>query len=143
MPKFLTFLKYFSVFNYGYDALMINQWEGPAVNFTCQIDPFKPSVCITNGQEILDDIDLVPSEKSTFIWLLFVLMIIYRLITYAILKYKLKLRQFDFYKDLMNIEVKISVKRKTAQSDDEDDEENVVRNGQVNIAMNDRGRIEF
>lgn len=55
MASFFKAIKYVSIFNYGYDVLMINQWQHS--NVTCIIVP----VCETSGLRVLDNakIDLV------------------------------------------------------------------------------------
>ena len=40
-PEFIKYLKYISVFNYGFDLLMINQWENVG-KLKCPIPTIPP-----------------------------------------------------------------------------------------------------
>ena len=44
-------IKYISIFNYGYDLLMINQWKN--VNLTCEFSNATQSLCLYTGEEVL------------------------------------------------------------------------------------------
>jgi len=85
-PLFLTYVKFISVFNYGFDLLMINQWEYvyelncPIPNLNSTQTEFnststatmittttsfttrnqRPIYCIKDGPEILDDLKIRP-----------------------------------------------------------------------------------
>lgn len=51
-PKFLNFIKYGSIFNYGYDLLMLNQWENVA-EIECEYD--VELLCLTTGGSVLNE----------------------------------------------------------------------------------------
>lgn len=78
----MTYVKFCSVFNYGFDLLMINQWEN-VKSLNCQIPTTpeyynttsgvsntttmptsilnqRPIYCIKDGAEILDDLKIRP-----------------------------------------------------------------------------------
>ena len=51
-PVFLTYLKYISVFYYGYDLMMINQYE-TITELKCEYS--LPALCIENGIAFLEE----------------------------------------------------------------------------------------
>nr|APD26558.1 ATP-binding cassette transporter subfamily G-like8 protein [Brachionus koreanus] len=51
-PAFLTFIKYGSIFNYGYDLLMLNQWEN-VQEIECEYD--IELLCLTTGGSVLNE----------------------------------------------------------------------------------------
>lgn len=54
-PAFFVYLKFLSVFNYGYDLLMINQWE-KVEKLKCEFQIVE--LCKFDGLAILDDFKL-------------------------------------------------------------------------------------
>ena len=60
LPGVLNAVKYVSIFNYGYDLLMVNQWE-IITNITCT-SPI-PELCVTNGLQVLEEANL---DKVSF-----------------------------------------------------------------------------
>nr|QUF59472.1 ATP-binding cassette transporter Abcg-like8 [Brachionus angularis] len=81
-PNFLTYFKYTSIFNYGYDLLMINQWENVA-ELKCEYD--IELLCATSGGIILNENKIRPKNKPVYIIMLLVLIVTFRLMAYAIL----------------------------------------------------------
>lgn len=49
-PQFLTYFKYVSILNYGFDAQMMNQWEN-VVELKCEFE--LELLCFTSGPAIL------------------------------------------------------------------------------------------
>ena len=45
-------MKYLSAFNYGYDLLLINQWDN-VTSIMCEY-PIPEDLCRTNGPEVLE-----------------------------------------------------------------------------------------
>lgn len=50
-PQWLSYLKYISMFNYGYDLLIINQWE-EVKEVKCEFD--LEVLCLQNGSAIIE-----------------------------------------------------------------------------------------
>jgi hypothetical protein len=49
-PKWLSYIKYVSIFNYGYDLLLINQWEN-SKNVRCEYD--LEILCLMTGNAVI------------------------------------------------------------------------------------------
>ena len=60
-PDLFLVIKYLSVFNYGYDLLMINQWE-KVDSLICEHKNLTQLLCKEKGTDILKDLDI--SEVS-------------------------------------------------------------------------------
>jgi len=56
-PDFLVYFKYVSIFNYGFDLLMINQWEN-IPSLQCEYD--VEVLCLQNGLSVLDEVKIYP-----------------------------------------------------------------------------------
>lgn len=56
-PKWLNNLRYFSVINYSFDLMMINQWSS-VTQFQCEYD--LELLCLTSGKDVLLDFDIQP-----------------------------------------------------------------------------------
>jgi len=84
----LIWLKYASWFQYGFSALMINQWEG-VTNITCPAQPedhFIP--CITTGEQVLEQLSFDKGDFALDIGMLVVLSCIFRTLAFTVLALK-------------------------------------------------------
>nr|UOU03359.1 ATP-binding cassette subfamily G-like 8 [Brachionus rubens] len=84
-PAPLTYIKYLSVFNYGYDLFLLNQWEN-VKEIQCEYD--IELLCYSDGQSILNHEKINPKNKTWFILMLFMLNIVFRLSAFLVLWYK-------------------------------------------------------
>ncbi|XP_064099216.1 protein scarlet-like isoform X1 [Macrobrachium nipponense] len=57
MPKYISWVKFFSWFMYTNEALTITQWQG-VTNITCDAPPGVP--CLTTGAEVMEKYTFVP-----------------------------------------------------------------------------------
>ena len=60
--EFLTYLKYISIFFYGYDLLLINQWENVG-SLICEYPIETQYLCIADGNTMLENLDLNKVES--------------------------------------------------------------------------------
>ena len=58
-PIYLTYLKYLSILNYGYNLLLVNSWD-TVENLMCEYD--LDAFCVKSGKEVLEAVKL----KSVF-----------------------------------------------------------------------------
>lgn len=56
-PDIFLILKYLSIFNYGYDLLMINQWEN-VESLLCEHKNLTQLLCKETGKDILSELDI-------------------------------------------------------------------------------------
>ena len=66
-PQWLNFFRHFSIFNYSYELLFINQWEN-VQELTCEYD--IEVLCISTGKEVLSDANL--SKVAYFLYEIFI-----------------------------------------------------------------------
>ena len=56
-PIIVTYLKYLSIFNFGYDVLIINQWRN-VTSLHCEFD--VEALCLSDGRAVLNEIKMNP-----------------------------------------------------------------------------------
>jgi hypothetical protein len=61
-PKWLSYIKYVSIFNYGYDLLLINQWEH-SKNVRCEYD--LEILCLMNGDAVIEHQKVEPVSRCS------------------------------------------------------------------------------
>nr|QNH67907.1 ATP-binding cassette transporter subfamily G-like protein 8 [Brachionus rotundiformis] len=105
-PKFLSYIRYGSIFNYGYDLLMLNQWEN--VNeIECEYD--IELLCLTTGGSVLNEEKIRRKNKIVYIIMLLFLNILFRIIAYVILWTKGKRSNITYNRLLKKIKSKIAI----------------------------------
>jgi hypothetical protein len=62
--KFLFNLKYLSIVNHGYNAILINQWEN-INNITCPLTEVSAFPCVQTGKQVLE-LSEINVEVSNF-----------------------------------------------------------------------------
>ncbi|RDD44667.1 Protein white [Trichoplax sp. H2] len=83
-PVYLVWIKYISWFNYGFEALSINQWENFG-NLTCS--PGLPT-CFHNGHEVLQFYNFSPENIYFDVGMLAALLVGWRTLTFIVLLIK-------------------------------------------------------
>ncbi|GFT35026.1 protein white [Nephila pilipes] len=76
VPKYFIWLKYLSMFYYGNEALLINQWV-PIQNITC-----TSSHCMRDGKAVLASLDFNEDNLFPNIIAITVLMIVFRILAF-------------------------------------------------------------
>ncbi|KAK4320583.1 hypothetical protein Pmani_008587 [Petrolisthes manimaculis] len=76
-PSWLTWLKYLSWFNYGNEALVLNQWRG-VESIACNAN----QTCFPNGEAVLSFLHFDQSSITSDIMCLFTLLLAYRIIAF-------------------------------------------------------------
>ncbi|KAK3882731.1 hypothetical protein Pcinc_012936 [Petrolisthes cinctipes] len=76
-PSWLTWLKYLSWFNYGNEALVMNQWRG-VESISCNAN----QTCFPNGEAVLSFLHFDQSSITSDIMCLFTLLLGYRIIAF-------------------------------------------------------------
>ena len=84
-PKWMIHFKYFSIFNYGFDLLLINQWE-KASELKCEYD--LEVLCMMTGKSVLEEAKVHSENKWLYLSLLAALVVSFRVIAFTILWYK-------------------------------------------------------
>ncbi|KAL9966625.1 hypothetical protein ACROYT_G024728 [Oculina patagonica] len=85
IPDWLSWLQYLSWFNYGFEALIVNQWDGYG-NITCAVKNNRSSTsCIDTGDEALDFIGVDKDKVLTDIIALLALTVGFRIIAFLFL----------------------------------------------------------
>jgi hypothetical protein len=83
-PTFLTYIKYISIFNYGFDLLMINQWENIS-ELKCEYD--LELLCLQSGSAILKESKIDPVSYLLFTHTFMLMMIIFIFANFRIINY--------------------------------------------------------
>ncbi|XP_028399589.1 ABC transporter ATP-binding protein/permease wht-1-like [Dendronephthya gigantea] len=83
IPDSLKWLRYISWFNFGFENLMINQWQNVDRITGCGKTTSKH--CLQNGEQVLDFYQLDENNFKRNFWLLAALCITYRLLAYIFL----------------------------------------------------------
>ncbi|ROT66059.1 putative protein white-like [Penaeus vannamei] len=94
VPWYFIWIKYLSWFNYGNEALIINQWAG-IQNITC---PDDVPMCSTTGDEVITTMGYNEANLGYDIGILLVLIVGYRFIGFLLLVAKTS------RKDVKNVE---------------------------------------
>ncbi|XP_020625255.1 protein white-like [Orbicella faveolata] len=81
IPAWLTWLRYLSWFNYGFEALVINQWDNYG-NITCTN---SSAPCIYDGQEAIENRGLKEGNLLIDIYSLLALTVGFRIIAFLVL----------------------------------------------------------
>ena len=84
IPDFLSWLRYLSFLNYGFAAIMQNEFKNRFIT-DCALAP-EDAVCFSTGQEVLDFYDLDSRPLGVNIVILLALIVGFRLIAYWILR---------------------------------------------------------
>ncbi|KAK4350897.1 hypothetical protein RND71_030210 [Anisodus tanguticus] len=84
MPKFWTMLHYLSMYKYGLDALLINEYSCLVTKCLIWYDE-KNSVCMVSGRHVLDKRGLHERQRWTNIYILIGLFVFYRLLWLMVL----------------------------------------------------------
>ncbi len=77
-PAWLTWLKYLSWFNYGNEALVLNQWRG-VTSIACNSN----QTCFPNGEAVLSFLHYDQSSITFDVLCLFGLLVSYRAIAFC------------------------------------------------------------
>ncbi|KAL3373799.1 hypothetical protein AABB24_005671 [Solanum stoloniferum] len=84
MPKFWTMLHYLSMYKYGLDALLINEYSCLVAKCLIWYDE-KNKVCMVSGSDVLDKRGLHERERWTNIYILIGFFVFYRLLWLIVL----------------------------------------------------------
>ncbi|XP_015068351.1 ABC transporter G family member 4 [Solanum pennellii] len=84
MPKFWTMLHYLSMYKYGLDALLINEYSCLVAKCLIWYDE-KNRVCMVSGSDVLDKRGLHENERWTNIYILIGFFVFYRLLWLIVL----------------------------------------------------------
>ncbi|XP_002742012.1 protein white-like [Saccoglossus kowalevskii] len=79
IPVYFIWLQYISWFKYGYECLTVNQWQN-IDDIECPANYSVP--CITDGQTVLASLSFSADNFMMDIYLILVLLVVYRLIAY-------------------------------------------------------------
>lgn len=79
-PTYMIWVKYLSWFNYGNEALMINQWEGVR-NLTCT----GVKTCFSDGESVLAHLGYSDDDLWWDVCCLVVLIVVYRVVAFLLL----------------------------------------------------------
>ncbi|XP_063597672.1 protein white-like [Penaeus indicus] len=79
-PTYMIWVKYLSWFNYGNEALMINQWEG-VKNLTCT----GVKTCFSDGEAVLAHLGYSDDDLWWDVSCLVVLIVVYRVVAFLLL----------------------------------------------------------
>ncbi|KAK4306530.1 hypothetical protein Pmani_021647 [Petrolisthes manimaculis] len=91
VPNYFIWIKYISWFNYGNEALMINQWKDVEfINCTQSGHVVSDDECLNDGQEVLELLSYKTTNMGFDIGLLFVLIVAFRLVAFLLLLNKTK-----------------------------------------------------
>ncbi|KAK7066125.1 ABC-2 type transporter [Halocaridina rubra] len=82
IPPYFIWIKYISWFNYGNEALIINQWKGVGP-IECKMD--DPTLCYEDGSDVIAKLSFDEDNMGFDIGLLFVLLVGYRFLGYLLL----------------------------------------------------------
>lgn len=88
IPVYFIWIRYISWFNYGNEALILNQWRN-VENITCPPDQI-PSLCAYSGEDVIDDLGFNKDNMGLDVGLLFAIIIGFRFIGYLLLLLKTK-----------------------------------------------------
>ncbi|KAK9881156.1 hypothetical protein WA026_014506 [Henosepilachna vigintioctopunctata] len=92
IPIYLDWISSFSFFKYSYEALLINQWND--INYIpCSANSNTSSVCIQSGSQVLKINSMNPYNLWPDIGCLFLLAILFRVIGYLILLFKVSRKE--------------------------------------------------
>ncbi|RNA12657.1 hypothetical protein BpHYR1_016987 [Brachionus plicatilis] len=105
-PKFLSYIKYGSIFNYGYDLLMLNHWENVS-EIECEYD--IELLCLTTGGSVLNEEKIRRKNKIVLIIMLFFLNILFRLTAYLILWAKGRRSKVSYNKLFKKLKSKFTI----------------------------------
>lgn len=91
MPHGLEELNYVSVLKYGSLIVAVTQFSG--VEFYCLEDQYLPNnTCpITSGEQLLESLNMDKSDYEAFLVMIGVLLLVYRLAAYLVLKVKMSI----------------------------------------------------
>ena len=64
-PAFIVYLKYVSIFNYGFDLLMVNQWEN-IPTLKCEYD--VEILCLSSGPAVIEELKIYSVSAKTLIF---------------------------------------------------------------------------
>ncbi|XP_059304710.1 ABC transporter G family member 4 [Lycium ferocissimum] len=84
MPKFWTMLHYLSMYKYGLDALLINEYSCLVTKCLIWYDE-KNKVCMVSGRDVLDQRGLHERQRWTNIYILVGIFVFYRLLWLMVL----------------------------------------------------------
>ena len=56
-PIYITYLKYLSILNYGYNLFLVNTWDS-VQTLTCEYD--LDAFCVKSGKAVLEAVKLKP-----------------------------------------------------------------------------------
>ncbi|XP_060203748.1 ABC transporter G family member 4 [Lycium barbarum] len=84
MPKFWTMLHYLSMYKYGLDALLINEYSCLVTKCLIWYDE-KNKVCMVSGRDVLDQRGLHEKQRWTNIYILIGIFVFYRLLWLMVL----------------------------------------------------------
>ncbi|CAN4087675.1 unnamed protein product [Withania somnifera] len=84
MPKFWTMLHYLSMYKYGLDALLINEYSCLVTKCLIWYDG-KNKVCMVSGRDVLDQRGLHEGQRWTNIYILIGFFLFYRLLWLMVL----------------------------------------------------------
>uniref|UniRef100_A0A0P4VZS6 ABC-2 type transporter transmembrane domain-containing protein n=2 Tax=Scylla olivacea TaxID=85551 RepID=A0A0P4VZS6_SCYOL len=88
IPVYFIWIRYISWFNYGNEALIINQWQN-VKNITCPPDQI-PDMCALTGEDVIEDLSFNKNNLGLDVGLLFVIIIGFRFIGFLLLLLKTK-----------------------------------------------------
>lgn len=88
IPVYFIWIRYISWFNYGNEALIINQWQN-VKNITCPPDQI-PTLCAFTGEDVIEDLSFNKNNLGLDVGLLFVIIIGFRFIGFLLLLLKTK-----------------------------------------------------
>ncbi|KAK2983599.1 hypothetical protein RJ640_023133 [Escallonia rubra] len=83
MPKYWVFMHYFSMYKYGLDALLINEYSCLVSRCLMWYDDKK--TCMVTGRDVLDKRGLHESQRWTNVYILIGFFVLYRLMCFLVL----------------------------------------------------------
>jgi len=96
VPVWLSWLKYLSWFLYGFEALLINQWEG-VKDISCIVPSIDQNSdnfsCMSTGEEVLDQLAFEQANFWRDILMLVVLAVGLRIMAFIALFLKARRKQ--------------------------------------------------
>lgn len=84
IPIYFDWIGKLSFFNYGFEILMVNEFEG-VENIECNFDGPAATSCATTGEQVLTRFNASPADVEMDVGILFALLVGFRLIAYLAL----------------------------------------------------------
>ncbi|KAK3733472.1 hypothetical protein QZH41_010829 [Actinostola sp. cb2023] len=87
VPDYFIWIKYISWFRYGFELLIVNQWDGYGPISNCTVG-HQTNLCIPNGDAAIDFLGLDKNNFMFDIYALLALFIGFRIIAFLLLLYR-------------------------------------------------------